>query len=91
MRDSGFITATMTGERYADMLQNCIIPSLANKHQLECTIVMQDGPLPHIARCMKDLLHMSFGDDRGSVATFVMLGLPGPKISICAIIGFGVT
>ncbi|GFU03451.1 uncharacterized protein TNCV_797501 [Trichonephila clavipes] len=64
MRDSGFVTATVTGERYADMLQNRIIPSLADKHLLERTIFMQDGAPPHIARRVKDLLRKSFGDDR---------------------------
>ncbi|GFT52303.1 uncharacterized protein TNCV_1065261 [Trichonephila clavipes] len=64
MRDSGFVTATVTGERYADMLQNRIIPSLADKHLLERTIFMQDGTLPHIARREKDVLCRSFGDDR---------------------------
>ncbi|GFT57444.1 uncharacterized protein TNCV_4515411 [Trichonephila clavipes] len=64
MHDSGFVTATVTSERYADMLQNRIIPSLADKHQLERTIFMQDGAPPHIARHVKDLLRRSFGDDR---------------------------
>ncbi|GFW96601.1 uncharacterized protein TNCV_2846581 [Trichonephila clavipes] len=64
MRDSGFVTATVTGERYADMLQNRIIPSLADKHLLERTIFMQDGAPPHIARRVKDLLRRSFSDDR---------------------------
>ncbi|GFU87479.1 uncharacterized protein TNCV_2446131 [Trichonephila clavipes] len=64
MRDSGFVTATVTGERYADMLQNRIIPSLADKYLLERTIFMQDGAPPQIARRLKDLLRRSFGDDR---------------------------
>ncbi|GFU76388.1 uncharacterized protein TNCV_2158951 [Trichonephila clavipes] len=64
MRDSGFVTATVTGEWYANMLQNRIIPSLADKHLLECTIFMQDGAPPDIARRVKDLLRRSFGDDR---------------------------
>ncbi|GFT99002.1 uncharacterized protein TNCV_3793841 [Trichonephila clavipes] len=64
MCDSGFVTTTVTGERYADMLQNRIIPSLADKHLLERTIFMQDGAPPHIARCVNDLLRRSFGDDR---------------------------
>ncbi|GFT86357.1 RNA-directed DNA polymerase from mobile element jockey [Trichonephila clavipes] len=46
MRDSGFVTATVTGERYADMLQNRIIPSMADKHLLERTIFMQDSAPP---------------------------------------------
>ena len=64
MRDSGFITATVTSERYADMLQNRIIPSLADKHLQEGTVFMQDGAAPHIARRVKDLLRGSFGDNR---------------------------
>ncbi|GFT11534.1 uncharacterized protein TNCV_2523491 [Trichonephila clavipes] len=64
MRDSGFVTATVTGERYADMLQNRIIPSLVDKHLLERTIFMQDGAPPYIARRVKDLLRRSFADDR---------------------------
>ncbi|GFU13804.1 uncharacterized protein TNCV_940051 [Trichonephila clavipes] len=64
MRDSGFATATVMSERNADMLQNRIIPSQADKHLLERTIFMQDGAPPHIARRMKDLLRRSFGDDR---------------------------
>ncbi|GFV88846.1 uncharacterized protein TNCV_4608911 [Trichonephila clavipes] len=64
MRDSGFVTATLTGKRYADMLQNRIIPSLADKHLLERTDFMQHGAPPHIARRVKDLLRRSYGDDR---------------------------
>ncbi|GFX83506.1 uncharacterized protein TNCV_324551 [Trichonephila clavipes] len=64
MRDSGFVTATVTGERYADMLQNCIIPSLADK------TCWNAGRLVMIV-C--------------SAATFIMLGLPGPQISVRAI------
>ena len=41
--DSGFVSAILTGERYADMLQNRITLSLADKHLLESTIFMQDG------------------------------------------------
>ena len=63
MRDSIFVTATVTGERQANMLQNRIIPSSADKHLLEGTIFMQDGPPPHIAGRVKDLLRTSFDDD----------------------------
>lgn len=64
MRDSDFVTVSVTGKRYADMLQNQIIPSLADKHLLGSTIFMQDGAPPHIAKRVKDLLRSSFGDDR---------------------------
>ncbi|GFS63037.1 uncharacterized protein TNCV_3743031 [Trichonephila clavipes] len=92
LRDSGFVTATVTGERYAYMLQNRIIPSQADKHLLERTIFMQDGAPPHIARRVKDLLRAGrLVMIVCSAATLIMLGLPGPQISVRAIIGFGVT
>ena len=62
MRDSGFETVSMRGERYANMLQNRY--SLANKQLLESMTFIQDGAPPHIARQVKDLLRRSFGDDR---------------------------
>ncbi|GFU73966.1 uncharacterized protein TNCV_3784811 [Trichonephila clavipes] len=84
MHDSGFVTATVTGERYADMLQNHIIPSLADKHLLERTIFMQDGAPPHIARRVKDLLRRSFGDDRVLSRHFHHAWLPrSPDFSPC--------
>ena len=49
MRDSGFESISVTGERYPDMLQNRIILSLAYKHLLECMTFMQDSDPPHIA------------------------------------------
>ena len=73
------------------MLQNCIISSLAHKHQLEGAIFMQDGAPPHTARRVKDLSRTSFGGDRVLSRQIVMLGLLGPQISVHAIIGFQVT
>ena len=49
MRDSGFETVSVTSERYADMLQNRIIPMLADKHLLVNMAFMEDGTPPHIA------------------------------------------
>ena len=91
MRDCGSVTVIVAGERYADMLQNCIIPSLADKHLLEGTIFMQDRAQPYIARRVKDLLRTSFGDDCVLSRHFFMLGLPGLQISVRAIFGFRVT
>ena len=85
------VTATVNGERYADKLQNRIIPNLADKYLLEGMIFMQDGASPHIARSVKDLLLTSYGDDRVLSRHFVMLGLSGPRISVRAIFLFGVT
>ena len=46
------------------MLQNRIVPSLADKHLLESTTFMEDGALPHIPKQVKDLLRKTFNDDR---------------------------
>ena len=54
---------SVTSEKYADMLQNYIIPSLTDKYFLESMTFMQNGTLPHIARQMKDLLCRLFGED----------------------------
>ncbi|GFW28641.1 uncharacterized protein TNCV_2317891 [Trichonephila clavipes] len=84
MRDSGFVTATVTGELYADMLQNRIIPSLADKHLLERAIFMQDSAPLHIARRVKDLLRRSFGDDRVLRGNFHHTWPPrSPDLSPC--------
>ncbi|GFV49209.1 uncharacterized protein TNCV_237431 [Trichonephila clavipes] len=61
---SGFVTATVMGERYADMLQNRIIPSLADKHLLERMIFMQDGAPPNIARHERSLAQSQVDRDR---------------------------
>ena len=63
IRYSGFETVSMTSERHADMLQNRILPSLADKYLLKGTTFMQDDAPPHISRQVKDLLHRSFGDN----------------------------
>ncbi|GFU87571.1 uncharacterized protein TNCV_2934931 [Trichonephila clavipes] len=66
------------------MLQNRIIPSLADKHLLERTIFMQDGAPPHIARRVKDLLRRSFGDDRVLSRHFHHVWPPrSPDLSPC--------
>ena len=46
------------------MLQDRIIPCLADKYLLENTNFMQDCVPPNIARQVKGLLHKSFCDDR---------------------------
>ncbi|GFV36732.1 hypothetical protein TNCV_1034081 [Trichonephila clavipes] len=52
------------GVRYAYMLKNHIIPSLADKHKLEETTFIQEDDLPHITTHVKDLLSISYGEDR---------------------------
>ena len=53
MSDSDFETVKMTGERYADMLQNRFIPRLVDKRLLKGTTFMQDGAAPCILRRVK--------------------------------------
>ncbi|GFU11565.1 hypothetical protein TNCV_3709261 [Trichonephila clavipes] len=72
------------------MLQDRIIPSLADKHLLERTIFLCRMALPPILleqrekiSCAGRLVMIVC-----SAATFIMLGLPGPQISVRAIIGF---
>lgn len=60
MRDSGFVTVSMTGEMYADTLQNHSLLSLADKYLLGSTIFMQNNVPSYIARLVKDLLSLSF-------------------------------
>ena len=76
MHDSGFVTATVTGERYADRVQNCIIPRQADKHLLEGTIFMQDGAPRGIAKCVKDLLRTLFGDDQPLLSSCLASQVP---------------
>ncbi|GFU28646.1 RNA-directed DNA polymerase from mobile element jockey [Trichonephila clavipes] len=76
MRDSGSVTATVTGERYADMLQNRIMPSLADKHLLERTIFMQDGA-PKKISCAGRLCPWQRFQDDGNVSRCYSTCRPG--------------
>ena len=64
IHDSRFETVSVTDERYADVLQNFIIPSLAHKHLLVSMTFIQDGAPPRIGWQVKELLCRSIGDDR---------------------------
>lgn len=61
MHDCVSVTVSVTVERYANILQNHIILSLADNHLLESIIFMQNDAPPRIARRVKDVLRMSFG------------------------------
>ena len=64
MRDSGFETTSVTGERYADMLQICIIPCLAEKTFWNARLFFKNrGPL-HFSREVKGILFRLVDDDR---------------------------
>ena len=64
IRNAGFETVCMAGERYIGMLQNDIIPSLADKYLLKSTTFMQHGALRHFSRQVKELFCRSFSNNR---------------------------
>ena len=61
---TGFKTVSVTGQRYAAMLQNNIIPELQARQALQTVTFMQDGAPPHIALSVQHLLRSTFGEDR---------------------------
>lgn len=61
---TGFKTVSITGHRYAALLQNNIIPELQARQALQTVTFMQDGAPPHIALPVQRLLRSTFGEDR---------------------------
>ncbi|GFT93601.1 uncharacterized protein TNCV_677391 [Trichonephila clavipes] len=60
----GPVTRSITGQRYASLLRNKIIPDLQTRQCLSPIIFMQDGAPPHITRCVKDVLKHHFTEER---------------------------
>ena len=60
----GNVRCTITSQRYALLLRQYVIPALKARRCDETTVFMQDGALKFIARCVKELLHLHFGDER---------------------------
>ncbi|GFV32431.1 uncharacterized protein TNCV_1677171 [Trichonephila clavipes] len=60
----GPVTCSITGQRYASLLGNKIIPDLQARQCLSRIIFMQDGAPPHITRCVKDVLKHHFTEER---------------------------
>ncbi|GFU32537.1 uncharacterized protein TNCV_1148181 [Trichonephila clavipes] len=58
------VTSSITGQRYASLLRNKIIPDLQARQCLSRIIFMQDGAPPHITRCVKDVLKHHFTEER---------------------------
>ncbi|GFV84490.1 transposable element tc3 transposase [Trichonephila clavipes] len=56
----GPVTCSITGQRYASLLRNKIIPDLQARQCLSRIIFMQDGASPHITRCVTDVLKHHF-------------------------------
>ena len=61
---TGNVTCTVTGQRYFSLLQQSVIQALQERRCKTTTVFMQIGAIPHIARCMKQLLRRHFDDNR---------------------------
>ncbi|GFX52827.1 uncharacterized protein TNCV_3720171 [Trichonephila clavipes] len=83
------VTCSITGQRYASLLRNKIIPDLQARQCLSCIIFMQDGAPPHITRCVTDVLKHYFTEERVISLQFRHLWPPNRLTSIHAIFGFG--
>ncbi|GFU85802.1 uncharacterized protein TNCV_2036331 [Trichonephila clavipes] len=59
----GPVTCSITGQRYASLLRNKIIPDLQARLCLSRVIFMQDGTPPHIAHCVKDVFKHHFKEE----------------------------
>ncbi|GFV86584.1 uncharacterized protein TNCV_4184391 [Trichonephila clavipes] len=60
----GPVTCSITGQRYASLVRNKIIPDLQARQCLSRIIFMQDGAPPHITRCITDVLKHHFTEER---------------------------
>ena len=58
------VRCTLTGHRYPSLLELSIILTLKSRQCDKTTVFMQDDALPHISRCLKQLLCCHFGDER---------------------------
>ena len=58
------VTATVTGQRYASLLRNHVIPDLQQHGCVNQIIFMQDGAPPHIGHLVKQLLRRHFENAR---------------------------
>ncbi|GFY25148.1 transposable element tc3 transposase [Trichonephila clavipes] len=80
----GPVTCSVTGQRYASLLRNKIIPDLQAHQCLSRIIFMQDGAPPHITRCVKDVLKHHFTEERVISRQFRHLWPPrSPDLNPC--------
>ncbi|GFV37278.1 uncharacterized protein TNCV_2255801 [Trichonephila clavipes] len=80
----GPVTCSITGQRYASLLRNKIIPDLQARQCLSRIIFMQDGAPPHITRCVKDVLKHHFTEERVISCQFHHLKPPrSPDLNPC--------
>ncbi|GFT87757.1 uncharacterized protein TNCV_4001031 [Trichonephila clavipes] len=80
----GLVTCSITGQRYASLLRNKIIPDLQARQCLSRIIFMQDGAPLHITRCVKDVLKHHFIEERVISRQFLHLRPPrSPDLNPC--------
>ncbi|GFW15679.1 uncharacterized protein TNCV_3581771 [Trichonephila clavipes] len=80
----GPVTCSITGQRYASLLRNKIIPDLQARQCLSRIIFMQDAAPPHITRCVTDVLKHHFTEERVISRQFRHLCPPrSPDLNPC--------
>ncbi|GFT94885.1 uncharacterized protein TNCV_1471921 [Trichonephila clavipes] len=80
----GPVTCSITGQRYASLLRNKIIPDLQARQCLSRIIFMQDGAPPHSTRCVKHVLKHHFTEERVISRHFRHLWPPrSPDLNPC--------
>ncbi|GFU19326.1 uncharacterized protein TNCV_3032481 [Trichonephila clavipes] len=60
----GPVTCSITGQRYASLLRNKIIPDLQARQCFSRILFKQDGAPPHITRCVTDVFKHHFTEGR---------------------------
>ncbi|GBM55541.1 hypothetical protein AVEN_16355-1 [Araneus ventricosus] len=61
---SGPVTCTVDATRYESLLRNQFIPALQQRRCVDSTIFIQNGAPPHMAKPVKHLFDLHFGNDR---------------------------
>ncbi|GFY27648.1 uncharacterized protein TNCV_910991 [Trichonephila clavipes] len=80
----GPVTCSITGQRYASLFRNKLIPDLKARQCLSRIIFMQDGAPPHITLCVKDVLKHHFTEKRVISRQFLHLLPPrSPDLNPC--------
>ncbi|GFV37595.1 uncharacterized protein TNCV_4982171 [Trichonephila clavipes] len=80
----GPVTCHITGQRYASLLRNKIIPDLQTRQCLSRIMFMQDGAPPHITRCVKGVLKHYFKEECVISRQFIHLWPPRlPDLNPC--------
>ncbi|GFV27615.1 transposable element tc3 transposase [Trichonephila clavipes] len=80
----GPVICSITGQRYASLLRNKIIPDLQARQCLSRITFMPDGAPPHITRCVTDVLKHHFTEERVISRQFRHLWPPrSPDLNPC--------